>query len=56
MVSDAVKAALLSEATAQLEKYAEDHHIADEWCLKPNGTVILIPADGRLPRRGTPIC
>ncbi len=41
-VSAAMKAALLSEAKAQLEKYAEDHRIVEEWCLKPNGTVTLI--------------
>ena len=41
-VSAAMKTALLSEAKAQLEKYAEDHRIVEEWCLKPNGTVTLI--------------
>ncbi len=41
-VSAATKAAFLSEAKAQLEKYAEDHRIVEEWCLKPNGTVTLI--------------
>ncbi|MBP5638174.1 MAG: AAA family ATPase [Victivallales bacterium] len=41
-VADTAKTMLLSEAKAQLEKYATDHNLADEWHLKPNGTVTLI--------------
>ena len=41
-VTDVAKAALLSEAKEQLERYAEDHGLAEAWHLKPNGTVTLI--------------
>ena len=41
-VTDAAKATLLAEAKAQLEQYATDHRLAEEWRLKPNGTVTLI--------------
>ena len=36
------KAALLSEAKGQLERYAEEHRLAEAWHLTPNGTVTLI--------------
>ena len=41
-VTEAAKAALLAEARTQLEQYAKDNRIAEEWRLKPNGTVTLI--------------
>ncbi|MBQ7652441.1 MAG: PD-(D/E)XK nuclease domain-containing protein [Victivallales bacterium] len=41
-VTEAAKAALLAEAKEQLEEYAKDHRIAEEWRLKPKGTVTLI--------------
>ena len=36
------KAPLLAEAKSQLERYAEDHNLAETWRLKPQGTVTLI--------------
>ena len=36
------KAALLSEAKGQLERYAQEHRLAEAWHLTPNGTVTLI--------------
>jgi hypothetical protein len=41
-VTDGAKAALLDEAREQLERYAEDHGLAEAWNLKPDGTVTLI--------------
>ena len=36
------KAALLSEAKGQLERYAQEHRLAEAWHLTPKGTVTLI--------------
>ena len=36
------KATLLDKATEQLERYAEDHRLAEAWHPTPNGTVTLI--------------
>ena len=36
------KAALLAEAKEQLERYAKDHNLAQEWRLTPDGTVTLV--------------
>ena len=41
-VTEATKTALLAEARTQLEQYADDNHLAEDWHLKPNGTVTLI--------------
>ena len=41
-VTDAARTSLLAEAKEQLEQYAKDQRIAEEWRLKPNGTVTLI--------------
>ena len=41
-VTDAARDALLAEAKEQLEQYAKDQRIAEEWRLKPNGTITLI--------------
>ena len=41
-VPKSAKAALLAEAKSQLERYAEDNHLAETWHLKPTGTVTLI--------------
>ncbi|MBQ9367304.1 MAG: AAA family ATPase, partial [Victivallales bacterium] len=36
------KAALLSEARGQLERYTQEHRLAEAWHLPPKGTVTLI--------------
>ena len=41
-VVDTTKATLLDVAQKQLETYAADHNLVDEWHLKPNGSVTLI--------------
>ena len=41
-ISEEAKGELLAEAKAQLEKYAADHRIEEEWRLKPRGNVSLI--------------
>jgi hypothetical protein len=41
-VTKAMKASLLAEAKDQLERYARDNNLAEEWSLKPSGTVTLI--------------
>ena len=41
-VVEEAKASLLAEARSQLERYAEDHNLAETWRLKPAGTVTLI--------------
>jgi len=41
-VTKAMKASLLAEAKGQLERYAQDNNLAEEWSLKPSGTVTLI--------------
>ena len=41
-VAEEAKASLLAEARSQLERYAEDHNLAETWRLKPAGTVTLI--------------
>ena len=41
-VAEGAKASLLAEARSQLERYAEDHNLAETWRLKPAGTVTLI--------------
>ena len=41
-VVEEAKASLLAEARSQLERYAEDHNLAETWRLKPSGTVTLI--------------
>ena len=41
-VVEEAKASLLAEARSQLERYAEDHNLAETWKLKPSGTVTLI--------------
>lgn len=41
-VSEEAKAVLRADARKQLEQYAADHHILEEWSLKPNGPVTLI--------------
>ena len=41
-VAGGAKASLLAEARSQLERYAEDHSLAETWRLKPAGTVTLI--------------
>ncbi|MBR4673644.1 MAG: AAA family ATPase [Victivallales bacterium] len=41
-VGEEAKVPLLDEAKSQLERYAEDHNLAETWRLKPQGTVTLI--------------
>ena len=41
-VTKAMKESLLAEAKDQLERYAQDNNLAEEWSLKPSGTVTLI--------------
>ncbi len=41
-LSAVAKRKLLAEATAQLEQYAADRHLAREWRLRPDGPVTLI--------------
>ena len=41
-IAGGAKASLLAEARSQLERYAEDHNLAETWKLKPAGTVTLI--------------
>ena len=41
-VTESTKAVLLAAAKAQLEQYAADHHLAEEWRLKPQGPVNLL--------------
>ncbi len=41
-VPKGAKAPLLAEAKSQLERYVEDHNLAEAWRLKPQGTVTLI--------------
>ena len=41
-VVEGAKTSLLAEARSQLERYAEDHNLAETWRLKPSGTVTLI--------------
>ncbi len=41
-LSAVAKRKLLAEATAQLERYTADRHLAREWRLRPDGPVTLI--------------
>ncbi len=41
-VPEDAKELLLADAKKQLEQYAADYRISEEWCLKPNGPVTLI--------------
>jgi len=41
-VTKAMKTSLLAAAKDQLERYAQDNNLAEEWSLKPSGTVTLI--------------
>jgi len=41
-VTKTMKASLLAAAKDQLEHYAQDNNLAEEWSLKPSGTVTLI--------------
>jgi hypothetical protein len=41
-VTETAKATLLAAAKTQLNHYMEDHHLAEEWRLKPLGPVTLL--------------